>query len=52
MHGAVTLIGFELHDVTNMFRNYGAVPQSVYSGLNYGTQKINLLKLLPLPKQY
>ncbi|MEZ7515582.1 aminopeptidase C [Flavobacterium frigidarium] len=40
MHGAVTLgDGGELHDVTNMFRKYGAVPQSVYSGLNYGTTK-------------
>ncbi|WP_348799168.1 aminopeptidase C [Flavobacterium adhaerens] len=40
MHGAVTLgDGGELHDVINMYRQYGAVPQSVYTGLNYGTSK-------------
>ncbi len=38
MHGAVSWgDGGELHDVTNMYAKYGAVPQSVYSGLNYGT---------------
>lgn len=38
MHGAVTLgDGGAFHDVINMYRKYGAVPQSVYSGLNYGT---------------
>ncbi|PTS97268.1 aminopeptidase, partial [Pedobacter sp. HMWF019] len=38
MHGAVTLgDGGALHDVINMYRKYGAVPQSVYTGLNYGT---------------
>ena len=41
MHGAVTLgDGGALHDVINMFRQYGAVPQVNYTGLNYGT-KIN-----------
>jgi len=40
MHGAVTLgDGGELHDVINMYKKYGAVPQEVYSGLNYGTTK-------------
>lgn len=38
MHGAITLgDGGALHDVTNMYKKYGAVPQSVYTGLNYGT---------------
>lgn len=38
MHGAVSLgDGGEPHDVINMFRKYGAVPQLNYSGLNYGT---------------
>src|ERR1700749_3255874 len=38
MHGALSLgDGGELHDVINMFRKYGAVPQINYSGLNYGT---------------
>src|SRR3970282_2604248 len=40
MHGAVSLgDGGELHDVINMYKKYGAVPQEVYSGLNYGTSK-------------
>lgn len=29
--------GGELHDVINMYKKYGAVPESVYDGLNYGT---------------
>lgn len=38
MHGAITLgDGGALHDVINMYRKYGALPQSVYTGLNYGT---------------
>ncbi|UVD78196.1 aminopeptidase [Myroides albus] len=40
MHGSVTLgDGGAFHDVINMYRKYGAVPQSVYAGLNYGTTK-------------
>lgn len=40
MHGAITLgDGGSLHDVINMYRKYGALPQSVYTGLNYGTNK-------------
>jgi len=38
MHGAITLgDGGALHDVINMYRQYGALPKSVYTGLNYGT---------------
>ncbi|AWH84207.1 aminopeptidase [Flavobacterium album] len=38
MHGAITLgDGGALHDVINMYRKYGALPQNVYTGLNYGT---------------
>lgn len=38
MHGAITLgDGGALHDVINMYRKYGAIPQSLYTGLNYGT---------------
>ena len=38
MHGAVTLgDGGALHDVINIYKKYGAVPQEVYTGLNYGT---------------
>lgn len=40
MQGAVSLgDGGSGHDVINMYRKYGALPQSVYSGLNYGTAK-------------
>ncbi|WP_417366695.1 aminopeptidase C [Flavobacterium beibuense] len=39
MHGAITLgDGGALHDVINMYRQYGALPQSEYTGLNYGTK--------------
>lgn len=38
MHGAVSWgDGGELHDVINMYAKYGALPQSEYTGLNYGT---------------
>lgn len=40
MHGAVALgDGGALHDVINMYSKYGALPQEVYTGLNYGTSK-------------
>jgi len=40
MHGALEWgDGGECHDVINMYRKYGAVPQSVYTGLQYGTTK-------------
>ena len=37
MHGAVGLgDGGEPHDIINMYRKYGAMPQLMYSGLSYG----------------
>jgi len=40
MHGAVAWgDGGECHDVLNMYMKYGAMPQSAYTGLNYGTDK-------------
>ncbi len=40
MHGAVSWgDGGSCHDVINMYARYGAIPQSVYSGLQYGTNK-------------
>ncbi|HRO42195.1 MAG TPA: C1 family peptidase [Flavipsychrobacter sp.] len=40
MHGAVAWgDGGACHDVINMYAKYGAVPQEVYTGLNYGTSK-------------
>ncbi|MCD0486621.1 aminopeptidase [Pedobacter sp. MC2016-14] len=38
MHGALTLgDGGACHDVINMFAKYGAMPQEVYTGNDYGT---------------
>lgn len=31
--------GGECHDVINMYAKYGAMPQELYTGLNYGTSK-------------
>lgn len=40
MHGEYSYgDGGACHDVINMYAKYGAMPQSVYSGLNYGTDK-------------
>ena len=40
MHGALSWgDGGECHDVINMYAKYGAVPQEVYTGLQYGTTK-------------
>ncbi len=40
MHGAVSWgDGGECHDVINMYAKYGAIPQEIYTGLQYGTTK-------------
>lgn len=40
MHGDASWgDGGACHDVINMYRKYGAIPQKVYTGLNYGTKK-------------
>lgn len=40
MHGAVSWgDGGACHDVINMYAKYGAMPQSAYTGLHYGTTK-------------
>jgi bleomycin hydrolase len=40
LHGGLSWgDGGECHDVINMYAKYGAVPQDVYPGLNYGTSK-------------
>lgn len=42
LHGGLSLgEGGQLHDVLNVFRKYGALPQELYTGLNYGTDKNN-----------
>ncbi|MFR9503510.1 MAG: C1 family peptidase [Rikenellaceae bacterium] len=38
LHGHLNLaVGGAFHDVTEMIKKYGIVPQEVYQGLNYGT---------------
>lgn len=40
MHGTIDYgDGGEPHDVINMYRKYGAIPEELYTGLNYGTTK-------------
>ena len=40
MHGTNNFdAGGSFHDVTNVIRKYGIVPEQVYSGLNYGEEK-------------
>ena len=40
MHGNLAMgEGGVFHDVMNVYKKYGMVPQEVYSGLNYGTTK-------------
>ncbi|MCB9169359.1 MAG: aminopeptidase [Flavobacteriales bacterium] len=40
MHGAVSWgDGGEPHDVADMYAKYGTMPEDVYMGLNYGTEK-------------
>ncbi|MBN2165053.1 MAG: aminopeptidase [Marinilabiliaceae bacterium] len=39
MHGEINFsAGGAFHDVTNMIKKYGIVPNSVYEGLNYGEE--------------
>jgi bleomycin hydrolase len=37
--------GGELHDVINMYKKYGAVPQEVYSGLQFGQTRNNFTEM-------
>jgi bleomycin hydrolase len=37
--------GGELHDVINMYKQYGAVPQEVYTGLPFGQEKNNFSEM-------
>lgn len=40
LHGSLNFgAGGEFHDVVNVIRKYGIVPDSVYTGLNYGEEK-------------
>lgn len=51
MHGAIALgDGGALHDVINMYEKYGALPQSVYTGLNYGTANNKFAEMAEMSK--
>jgi len=40
LHGSLNFgAGGAFHDVTNMIKKYGIVPEEVYKGLNYGEEK-------------
>ncbi len=40
LHGSLEFgAGGAFHDVTNMIKKYGIVPEEVYTGLNYGEEK-------------
>ncbi len=53
MHGSVALgEGGAFHDVINMYRKYGAVPRSVYTGLNYGTDKNKMAEMSALTEAF
>ena len=46
MHGAVTLgEGGAFHDVMNMYKKYGTVPRSVYTGLQEGQTRNNFSEM-------
>ena len=53
MHGYLDYgQGGELHDVINSYAKYGAVPQQVYSGLQYGSNRNDFSKLHPILKGF
>ena len=44
--------GGNTHDVPYVFKNYGALPEEVYSGLNYGEDKHNHKELITVMRNY
>ena len=53
LHGSLNFaVGGAAHDVTNGIRNYGIVPQEVYPGLNYGTDKPHFNEIDAVLKAY
>jgi len=52
-HGALNFGGGgAFHDVTNVMKTYGMVPESAYPGLNYGTDKFDHSELDAVLKGY
>ena len=53
LHGNLNFaVGGADHDVTNAIRDYGIVPQEVYPGLNYGTEKPDFSEIDAVLKAY
>jgi bleomycin hydrolase len=52
-HGSLNFGGGgAFHDVTNVMRKYGIVPEEAYPGLNYGTDKFNHAEMDAVLKAY
>ena len=52
-HGSINFAaGGAFHDVTNVMKKYGIVPESAYKGLNYGTEKFDHGELDAVLKSY
>ncbi|MBP3482577.1 MAG: aminopeptidase [Alistipes sp.] len=53
LHGSLNFaVGGASHDVINGIRNYGIVPEEVYRGLNYGTDKPHFNEIDAVLKAY
>ncbi len=53
LHGALNFaVGGALHDVTHAIGQYGIVPNEVYTGLNYGTDKPHFNEIDAVLKAY
>lgn len=53
LHGSLNLaVGGQAHDVTYGIETYGIVPEEVYPGLNYGTDKPNFDEIDAVIKAY
>ena len=52
-HGSINFsAGGAFHDVTNVMKKHGIVPESAYKGLNYGTEKFEHGELDAVLKSY
>ena len=53
MHGHLNFAeGGAAHDVTEMIKEYGIVPNEVYTGMNYGTDLADFRELTPVMTAY
>ncbi len=53
MHGALNFAeGGAAHDVTEVIKEYGIVPNEVYTGMNYGTELADFHELTPVMTAY